>query len=482
MIVKNARIVTFDAANRVIDNGSVEVRADGTIGAVGSAAGPGDVLDACGRLLMPALINCHTHLYSTLARGIPLPGTPPANFPEILQKLWWRLDRALNEEDVYYSALIGLIDSARNGVGMLVDHHSSPGACAGSLDRIAQAFEEVGLRGVLCYETSDRNGPADAAAAIAENVRFIEFVRRRQHPTLSASFGLHAAFTLGDRTLAQCAEANASLRAGFHIHASEDSCDAGAVERLCDHGMLDERSIAAHCVHVSESEITMLADRRVNVVHNPQSNCNNAVGTQRLLELMRRGVLVGLGSDGYSPRMWDEFKTAFHLQKLCARDPRVAYGEAYAAAFLNNREIAKKAWGLAVGRIETGAKADLVLIDYHPPTPLGAENLFGHLLFGIANAPVDTLIVNGREVVRGGRVVSVDERAIADRAAKQAQSLWQRFETLQRNTTFPDPRIRRCCSPSRAQPFATSWIRKTCSTSRGGRRTTASAASRCRRN
>ena len=126
---------------------------------------------------MPALINCHTHLYSTLARGIPLPGRPPANFPAILKKLWWRLDRALNEEDVYYSALVGLIDSAKSGVGTLIDHHSSPHACAGSLDRIEQAFREVGLRGATCYEISDRNGRASAQAGIDENVRFIERAR-----------------------------------------------------------------------------------------------------------------------------------------------------------------------------------------------------------------------------------------------------------------------------------------------------------------
>ena len=154
---------------------------------------------------MPALINCHTHLYSTLARGISLPGRAPRNFPEILKKLWWRLDRALNLDDVYYSALVGLIDSAKCGVGTLVDHHSSPNACAGSLDRIEQAFREVGLRGVLCYETSDRNGSASAAEGISENVRFLERHRRGQGDGLMAgSFGLHASFTLSDRTLRRC--------------------------------------------------------------------------------------------------------------------------------------------------------------------------------------------------------------------------------------------------------------------------------------
>jgi putative selenium metabolism protein SsnA len=380
-------------------------------------------------------MNCHTHLYSTLARGITLPGRPPKNFPEILKKLWWRLDRALNAEDVYYSALVGLIDAAKCGVGTLVDHHSSPSACPGSLDRIEQAFREVGLRGVLCYETTDRNGPASALEGLRENVRFIERVRGGDG-LIAASFGLHASFTLTDRTLRRCIEANQTLGAGFHIHVAEDRCDVeharrrwgkSPVRRLRDLGVLNERALAAHCVHVAAADIAALARHRINVVHNPQSNCNNAVGAAKLLEMMRAGVLVGLGSDGYSPRMWEEFKTAFHVQKLRAGDPRVAYAEAYAAALLNNRAIARKIWGMEIGRIEAGARADLILVDYFPPTPLHRANLFGHILFGIANAPVDSLVVNGRFVLKNKECVTVDERAIADKAATQARGLWARF-------------------------------------------------------
>jgi len=431
MIITNVRILTFDSKNRVLDSGSVEIRPDGTVGQVHDLprprAGRGPApLDAQGKLLMPALINCHTHLYSTLARGISLPGRAPRNFPEILKKLWWRLDCALNEDDVYYSALIGLIDSAKCGVGTLVDHHSSPNACLGSLDRIEQSFREVGLRGVLCYETSDRNGVARAHDGIRENVRFIERTRANDG-LVSANFGLHASFTLSDATIRRAVEANQSLGTGFHVHVAEDRCDEGAVRRLRDLGVLDERALAAHCVHVNRADISALARHRVNVIHNPQSNCNNAVGAQKLLEMMRRKVLVGLGSDGYSPRMWEEFKTAFHVQKLIAGDPRVAYAEAYAAALLNNRTIAKKVWGLDIGRIATGAKADLILVDYYPPTPLDSTNLFGHILFGIANAPIDSLLVDGRFVLRNKQCVNIDERAVAEKAATQARALWKRF-------------------------------------------------------
>jgi len=452
VIIRNARVVCLDRENRVLDNADVVIGSDGAIESVGvggrvSGVKPADptpshptpshpVLDARGRLLMPALINCHTHLYSTLARGIALPGPAPKNFPEILKKLWWRLDRALEPDDVYLSALVGLVDCAKNGVGTLVDHHSSPNACAGSLDQVERAFRDVGLRGVLCYETSDRDGPAKAQAALDENVRFIERTRRAGDGMIAASFGLHASFTLSDRTLRRAVEAEQGLEAGFHIHVAEDRSDLEharrrfkktVVARLRDLGVLTDRTLAAHCIHVTAGDVAALARLGSAVAHNPQSNSNNAVGVAKLLELMAAGVLVGLGSDGYSPRMWDEFKTAFHLQKVRTGDPRVGYAEAWAAALLNNRTIARKLWGMEIGRIEPGARADLVLVDYWPPTPLHAGNLFGHVLFGIANAPVDTLIVNGRVVVKDKRCVTVDEAAVAERATRKAKALWERF-------------------------------------------------------
>ncbi|HTS66714.1 MAG TPA: putative aminohydrolase SsnA [Candidatus Acidoferrales bacterium] len=424
MILSNARIVTLDGENRILDSGSIEIAPDGTVRQVS------DLLersgqDLGGRLVMPALINCHTHLYSTLARGLSLSGRAPENFPSILKKLWWRLDCALNEEDIYYSALVGLIDSAKCGVGTLIDHHSSPNACPGSLDWIAQAFQEVGLRGATCYETSDRNGARAAREAIRENVRYLEHIPAGAQ--VGGMFGLHASFTLGDRTLRACLEANQALRAGFHVHVAEDRCDRGAARRLCRLGVLDDKSIAAHCVHVTPAERATLGRRGVNVVHNPQSNCNNAVGIADLHALSQDSVRVGLGSDGFSARMWDEFKTACHLQKLRAHTPRAAFDEAFAAAFPHNRDIVKGILGVSIGTIEPGAKADLLVLDYRPPTPIHSGNLAGHLMFGISNAPVESLMVNGRWIVREGRCVAIDEQQIAERAAARAKALWERL-------------------------------------------------------
>jgi cytosine/adenosine deaminase-related metal-dependent hydrolase len=240
-------------------------------------------------------------------------------------------------------------------------------------------------------------------------------------------FGLHAAFTLGDHTLRACVEAGQSLHAGFHVHVAEDRCDRGAARRLCNLGILDEHAIAAHCVHVTPAERAMLGRRRVNVVHNPQSNCNNAVGAADLPGLSRAAACVGLGSDGFSPRMWDEFKAASTVQKLRAHDPRAAIREAYAAAFIHNREIVRKIWGISLGAIEPGAKADLTVIDYQPPTPLTTGNVAGHLLFGISNASVDSLMVNGHWVVRGRRCITIDEHRVAEQASARAKALWERL-------------------------------------------------------
>jgi putative selenium metabolism protein SsnA len=406
MILTNARIATFDSGNPVLA-GSIELREDGSIGQILPAGRrTAGSIDLGGRLLMPALINCHTHLYSTMARGLILPGPRPKNFHEILKKLWWRLDRALTEEDVYYSALAGLVDSAKCGVATVIDHHSSPSACAGSLDQIARAFQKVGLRGATCYETSDRNGPQGARGGIRENVRFLE--RRRPDSLVKGAFGLHAAFTLSGRTLRACLEANQSLQAGFHVHVAEDAIDRRGVQCLDHLGMLNERTLAAHCVHITAADRKVLARRSVNVVHNPQSNCNNGVGVAEVAD----GVLTGLGTDGFSPRLWDELKAGKRSS------PEL---------LLNNRAIVKKIWGLDVGRIATGARADLMLVDYFPPTPMNSSNLFGHLLFGIANAPVHSLIVDGRFVIRDRQLVNVEEARIAEKAAARAKALWERL-------------------------------------------------------
>ncbi len=283
MLIVNGTLLTFGDNPRVIHGGALRIR-DGLIDAVATTPElrdryPGEEeLDAGGRVVMPGLICAHTHYYGLFSRGMAIPGEAPADFPQILERLWWRLDKALSMEDIRYSALYCLVDAIRNGTTTLIDHHASPHAIPGSLDAIAQAVLQAGVRSCLCYEVSDRDGPDLVTEGLEENARFIRQVKG-QSGLLSGTFGLHASLTLSDETLARAVELARPLGAGFHIHVAEAVADVEdalqkhglrVVERLARRGILGPRTIAAHCVHVNEHEMDLLAETGTRVVHNPR--------------------------------------------------------------------------------------------------------------------------------------------------------------------------------------------------------------------
>lgn len=441
LLISAPYVVTHDEELGLIRDGAVLVRGD-RIAAVGPraeiATGSGVVeLAYPDGVVMPGLINAHTHLYSAFARGISIPGPPPRNFPEILERLWWRLDRTLRADDIYYSALLGVLDAPRWGVTTLIDHHASPYAVDGSLDLIARAFDEVGLRGILCYEVSDRDGLAIAERGRAENERFIRRVADEAHPRLRAAFGLHAAFTVGEETLARSVGAALGLGVGLHVHVAEDPCDVehnratygeGPIERLARHGALGPKTIAAHCIHISEAELDALAASGTAVAHNPQSNMNNAVGVAPIREWVRRGLRCGIGSDGMTANIGEDFRTADLLHKCIAADPRVAWAEVPKMALEGNRAIADEYFGCGLGRLRPGAAADLTVKSYRPYTPLEAGNFWGHFLFGIYREPALLTVVDGAPVWREGRhAADLDLAAIDARANELAVDLWRRF-------------------------------------------------------
>ncbi|MGE5264297.1 MAG: amidohydrolase family protein, partial [Acidobacteriota bacterium] len=318
MLITNGTVITLGAENRVLANGAVYIDRDriaevGTSAALEKKYPDAERLDAHGELVMPGAICAHTHFYGAFARGMSLPpGPPPKNFPEILRDLWWKIDRALTLEDCEHSALVCLVDAIRSGTTTLVDHHASPRAIDGSLDVIAGAVDRAGLRANLCYEVTDRNGAAGARAGIRENVRFIKKMRgraarRETGDRVRAAFGVHASFTVSDKTLDQCRDAMDGLGTGYHIHVAEDLSDQDdalyrynrrVAERLEEYGVLGAKTISAHCVHVDAGEIELLRRTKTNVAHNPRSNMNNAVGVADVPGMLRRGVNVGLGNDG----------------------------------------------------------------------------------------------------------------------------------------------------------------------------------------
>jgi putative selenium metabolism protein SsnA len=458
MLIANSTLITFGEKNQVIHDGAILI-AGGHIADLGSTAEltakypDEEILDAQGKLAMPGLICAHTHFYGAFARGMAIPGEAPQNFPEILEKLWWRLDKALYWQDMRYSALVCLIDAVRHGTTTLIDHHASPSAIEGSLDIIAEAVEEAGVRACLCYEVTDRDGEEKAREGIRENERFIKQVASMQvskyasEPTckpanlqtcqLAASFGLHASLTLSDETLEEAVGVANELGVGCHIHVAEDMADVRdslkksglrVVERLNEFGVLGPQTIAAHCVHVDAYEKEILRDTGTRVVHNPRSNMNNAVGVADVPGMLKMGIDVGLGNDGFSNNMFTEMHVAYLVHKLNKGDPRVmGADQVMQMAFQNNAQIANVFFADPIGELSVGAQADIVLVDYVPTTPLTEGNFPWHILFGMDGTGVDTTIVGGRVLMQNRELLTLDEEEICAKSRELAGNMWRRI-------------------------------------------------------
>jgi putative selenium metabolism protein SsnA len=444
LLINNVTIFTNDEQNSVLRNAAVAIE-DTHIKEVGSEKDLREKysdfkqIDGQGRLLMPGLINVHMHFYSTFARGLVL-SAQPKNFHEILSMLWWKMDSSLDLDAVYYSALIPAITAIKNGITAVIDHHASPNAVDGSLDRIEEALSQVGLRGVLCYEVSDRNGKEIAQKGLRENERYIKKCQvakdKDTDQLFDASMGLHASFTVDDDTLEKAAELSRSLHRGCHVHVLEDGIDAriteekyrsGVVERLQKLEILGEKTIAAHCIHLTEEEKDLLAQTKAMIVHNPQSNMNNAVGRTDIFGYLRRDVAVGIGTDGMSADLRPDIRTAMLLHKHDLKDYNVGWNEIQQMVFKNNPSIFERVTGQKIGKIEPGHLADLILVDYFPPTPLTSDNFWGHFLFGIVDAEVDTTIVNGEIVMKNKIIPNLDEQEISEKAEVVANRVWERF-------------------------------------------------------
>ena len=438
MLIHNATVVCFDDENRILPNGAVRFTGS-VIDAVGASADllarfPDDERwDAGGLLLMPGQICAHTHFYGAFARGMYIPGPPAKDFPEILQSLWWKLDKALDLDGVRSSADVCLVDAIRNGTTTLIDHHASQTAIDGSLDVIAAAVTDSGLRACLCYEVTDRDGPQAAAAGIRENVRFARKLAGAQNGRLAATFGLHASLTLSDATLEACR--GESDR--FHVHVAEhpvDEYDSVAksgvrcVERLHSFGVTGPQSIMAHCIHIDAWEANLLRETGAFVSHQPRSNMNNAVGAAEITPLLRRGMPVCLGNDGFSNDMFAEMKVADMLQKLAHGDPRyLGADKVIRMAVHNNRKLAGVFFDKPVGIVAAGAYADLILLDYYPTTPLSAANLPWHILFGMSGGHVHSTICHGEVLMRDRQLLTLDEGAVTARSREVAQKTWERY-------------------------------------------------------
>jgi len=443
MLIHNVRLVTWGLTNEILDGRAVYLD-KGKIAEIGGEArllkkyARAERLDGGGQLLMPGNICAHTHFYSAFARGLAIPGRPPRDFPDILRKLWWPLDKSLTLDDVRASAEVSLVDAVRHGTTTLIDHHASPNAIDGSLDVIAEAVDRAGLRAVLCYEVTDRDGPVRARAGIRENVRFLKRAGRTlAGGRVAGLFGLHASLTLSDQTLQEC-RAAAPDSTGFHIHVAEHEADEydsltksgmRVVDRLEKHGILGPRTITAHGIHTDIREAELLSQTRTWVTHQPRSNMNNGVGVAPIESLLRAGVRVGLGNDGFSNAMWEEWKTAYLLHKVWHRDPRRMPGDLLVEmAVYNNAALAGQSFpGAPLGVLVPGAHADLILVDYRPTTTLTSGNLPWHILFGFHESMVTATIVAGRILMQDRQLLTLDEEEITRRARSLVPEVWHRY-------------------------------------------------------
>jgi putative selenium metabolism protein SsnA len=392
-------------------------------------------LDAAGGLVLPGLINLHHHFYSSLGRGLD-PGRELGDFPTILAELWWRLDRALDADTIRLSAELAAADSIRSGVTTVFDHHASPAVVDGSLELVADAVERAGLSAVLCYEISDRNGPAEALAGLEENLAFA--AARADHPTQRGMVGLHASFTVSNATLDAVARHHRP-ELGCHIHVAEDPVDvevsraafgAGPVERLDQRGLLGDRTLAVHCIHLTPEERRRLADRGGVIVHNPESNANNGVGRLDLDGAAADGCRIGIGTDGMSSAVLGSLRAAFLGVRGGRRDPRAGFSVVPDLLAVNAEIAGRFLDDPRLGRLEPGAPADLCVLDVAPPTELRPRNLFAHLVYGCATTPVRHTVARGRVLLNDHRLTTLDPTALAAEARERTPELWRRFREL----------------------------------------------------
>lgn len=449
MKIINGRIVTGTSPNQILDGYTLEVEGN-LIKSIRPNAGSEpyqdgvEVIDADGQFVMPGAICAHTHFYGAFSRGMAIPGAPAKDFPEILQKLWWPLDKALDETSVRFSAQVCLIDAIKHGTTTLFDHHASQNFIAGSLDIIAAEVIKSGVRTALCYEVTDRDGVEKTEQGIAENIRFHDRCKsgELEPDRLAAFFGLHAGLTLSDETLKKVSEI-APAEMGYHIHVAEHSSDQEnsenkygmrVVERLSKFHILRPNSIIVHGVHLNENEISILARSKCWVTHQPRSNMNNAVGMAKVEEMDRAGIRVCLGNDGFSNAMWEEWKAAYLAHKLWNRDPRRMPADLiYKLAIANNSALASQTFKTPIGTIQEGSKADLIFVDYHPYTPVTEGNLPWHIVFGFDEGLVTSTMVNGKFLMRNRELLTLDEEKIASEAREYAPTIWEKYQSFVKN-------------------------------------------------
>lgn len=436
LIIGNGRVITRDTARGFFENGAVAMEGNsivmvGETEEVKRTYPEAEWIDAEGRLIMPAFINAHEHIYSALARGLSIQGYAPKGFLDILDGMWWTIDRHLTLEQTKLSAYATYLDCIKNGVTTVFDHHASFGNITGSLSAIEEAARDLGIRTCLCYEISDRDGMDKSREAVMENVNFIKHAQADSSDMLAGMMGMHASFTISDETMALCQELKPE-GVGYHIHVAEGIEDLHQclkvhgkriVDRLYDWGILGSKTLLGHCIYINAHEMDLIKETDTMVVHNPESNMGNACGCPPTMALVHKGVLTGLGTDGYTHDMLESWKVANILHKHHLCDCNAAWIEVPQMLFEGNARIANRYFKKPLGVLKEGAAADVIVVDYDPLTPIHEGNVNSHLLFGVNGRQVLTTVCNGKILMKNREILAVDEAKIMADCRQAAREL-----------------------------------------------------------
>lgn len=437
LVIGNGKLFTRNDEMPFVENGAVaiegtKIAAVGETEAIKKQYGDAEFIDAKGGVIMPAFINTHEHIYSAMARGLSIKGYNPKGFLDILDGQWWTIDRHLTLEQTKYSAVETLISCIRNGVTTVFDHHASFGQIGGSLFTIADVAKELGVRACLCYEISDRDGMDKARESVMENAEFIRYALKDDTDMIAGMMGMHAQFTISDATM-DLAAANKPDEVGYHIHVAEGIEDLHdclkkygkrIVDRLMDFNILGEKTLLGHCIYINPHEMDLIKDTNTMVVHNPESNMGNACGCPPTMELVHRGILTGLGTDGYTHDMLESYKVANVLHKHHLCDANAAWGEVPKMLFENNAAIANRYFKTPLGVLKEGAAGDVIVVDYNPPTQLDASNINGHILFGMTGRDVVTTVANGRVLMKDREIKVIDVEEAMAKCREESAKLW----------------------------------------------------------
>lgn len=442
ILVGNGKLITRNPHMPYIENGGVVTLRDKVL-----ETGPFSVLrekypeavfiDAEGGIIMPGLINMHTHIYSAVAMGLYMEGNHPRNHAETIDGSWWSADRRLSPEGLKACAYSLILDCIRNGVTTCFINHASFAALPGSIFALKEVVEELGIRACLCYEVSERNGKRQCEKSIEENAELASWADRYGNGMLCSILGVHSLFSVSDTTLDMLVRSGEG-NTGYHIHFANGGKEVAdsitrhgcrPADRLLNAGMLGDRTLISGYYDMHPSEMDIIRDMETMAVDNPESDIENKKGCLTAEKMIHKGILVGMGTDMYAHDMLESLRTFTVLQKRESPDPTRVFGEGMKMLFENNRIMASRFFSMPLGVLEPGAPADIIVMDYKPYTPFSDENVNSHMQFGMNGRCCKTTIINGKLIYNNRKFITFDEEEINEKILTQSSKLWIRMNS-----------------------------------------------------